>query len=66
VPDVRHVQRPSGDLSCLIIGSHVTSKSIDTTPEGGEADHTSLLAALGVPLEPELLTLALTHRSYAY
>ncbi|UGT63748.1 ribonuclease III [Nocardia asteroides] len=29
-------------------------------------DHASLLAALGVELQPELLRLALTHRSYAY
>ncbi|SDH71246.1 ribonuclease-3 [Rhodococcus triatomae] len=36
-----------------------------TTPDGGE-DHSTLLAALGVDLEPSLLTLALTHRSYAY
>ncbi|MFD4366513.1 ribonuclease III [Rhodococcus sp. NPDC058521] len=32
----------------------------------GEEDHRSLLAALGVEIESELLTLALTHRSYAY
>ncbi|MEV0360161.1 ribonuclease III [Nocardia sp. NPDC050697] len=30
------------------------------------SDHASLLAALGVELQPELLRLALTHRSYAY
>ncbi|MEV0683704.1 ribonuclease III [Nocardia sp. NPDC050378] len=29
-------------------------------------DHASLLAALGVDVRPELLRLALTHRSYAY
>jgi ribonuclease-3 len=32
----------------------------------GAGDPSSLLAALGVHLEPELLHLALTHRSYAY
>ncbi|NLG56149.1 MAG: ribonuclease III [Rhodococcus sp.] len=37
----------------------------NTTPSGGES-YSSLLAALGVELEPSLLTLALTHRSYAY
>lgn len=44
----------------------MTSKSSDTTSVGGEEDHESLLAALGVPLDPALLRLALTHRSYAY
>jgi ribonuclease-3 len=43
----------------------VTS-DISNTPAGGEEDHASLLAALGVEIEPSLLTLALTHRSYAY
>lgn len=33
---------------------------------GPAADQTPLLDALGVRLEPELLTLSLTHRSYAY
>ncbi|MHC6211142.1 ribonuclease III [Rhodococcus ruber] len=37
-----------------------------TASEGGEGEHVSLLAALGVDVDPELLTLALTHRSYAY
>jgi ribonuclease-3 len=44
----------------------VTTKSIETAPEGGEGEHASLLAALGVRVAPDLLTLALTHRSYAY
>ena len=34
--------------------------------QSGEDDHESLLVALGVSLEPSLLVLALTHRSYAY
>lgn len=33
---------------------------------GPAADTTPLVEALGVDLDPELLTLALTHRSYAY
>lgn len=33
---------------------------------GERVDRTPLLTALGVGLEPELLTLSLTHRSYAY
>jgi ribonuclease III len=33
---------------------------------GHPADLTPLLTALGVEIDPELLTLALTHRSYAY
>lgn len=44
----------------------MTSKKSNTALAGGEGDHGSLLAALGVPLEESLLTLALTHRSYAY
>src|SRR5690606_8895672 len=33
---------------------------------GGDVDHTDLNAVLQLEIEPELLTLALTHRSYAY
>lgn len=36
------------------------------TEESPEADRADLLASLGVKLPDELLTLALTHRSYAY
>ncbi|NLE79224.1 MAG: ribonuclease III [Rhodococcus sp.] len=43
----------------------MTSDNI-AVPAGGEEDHRSLLAALGVDIGPELLVLALTHRSYAY
>ncbi len=39
---------------------------MNTSSVGGEEDHASLLAALGVTLDQGLLTLALTHRSYAY
>ena len=44
----------------------MTSKSTNTPPVGDEEQYTPLLVALGVTLEPELLILALTHRSYAY
>ncbi|MCA1675476.1 MAG: ribonuclease III, partial [Actinobacteria bacterium] len=33
---------------------------------GSRPDLASLLTALGVEIDAELLTLALTHRSYAY
>ncbi|MFD9962261.1 ribonuclease III [Amycolatopsis sp. NPDC058986] len=36
------------------------------TPNGPAVDPISLLEALGVTLDPELLRLSLTHRSYAY
>ncbi|MCQ4119295.1 ribonuclease III [Rhodococcus tibetensis] len=42
------------------------TSDISNATAGGEEDHASLLAALGVEIEPPLLTLALTHRSYAY
>ncbi|MQY28131.1 ribonuclease III [Nocardia aurantia] len=45
----------------------MTAKDAADAPAVGEAaDHSSLLAALGVDLRPDLLRLALTHRSYAY
>ncbi|TQF67141.1 ribonuclease III [Rhodococcus spelaei] len=45
----------------------MTSSTSNTAPAGGEeGTHGSLLAALGVVLDEPLLTLALTHRSYAY
>ena len=45
----------------------MTSSTSPTAPAGGEeGKHASLLAALGVDLDESLLTLALTHRSYAY
>lgn len=43
--------RPSGDAD---------------VPDVDAADHSSLSEALGVAIDPELLELALTHRSYAY
>jgi ribonuclease III len=45
----------------------VTAKDGADAPAVGEAaDHSSLLEALGVEVRPDLLRLALTHRSYAY
>lgn len=45
----------------------MTSSTSPEAPAGGEeGKHASLLAALGVELDEPLLTLALTHRSYAY
>lgn len=45
----------------------MTSSTSKSAPAGGEeGKHASLLAALGVVLEEPLLTLSLTHRSYAY
>lgn len=38
----------------------------DRSVRGPNSDRSALLSQLGVSLEPELLTLALTHRSYAY
>jgi ribonuclease III len=38
----------------------------DRATRGPESDRSALLAQLGVHLDTELLTLALTHRSYAY
>ncbi|WP_204867919.1 MULTISPECIES: ribonuclease III [Nocardiaceae] len=43
----------------------MTSQS-PATDRSGEDDHASLLAALGVSLDHDLLVHALTHRSYAY
>lgn len=43
----------------------MTSQS-PAADRGGEDDHASLLAALGVSLDHDLLIHALTHRSYAY
>jgi ribonuclease III len=39
---------------------------VDRAPLGPVDDRSPLVAALGVDLDDELLTLALTHRSYAY
>lgn len=42
------------------------SQSNSTSITGGEDDHASLLSAVGVSVSVPLLTLALTHRSFAY
>ena len=60
-PTSRHLQRPPG--------RHPGLTAPGTMPErgaGARADRGPLLASLGVELADELLTLALTHRSYAY
>lgn len=44
----------------------MTDQITTPSPESGESEHASLFAALGVSVHPELLELALTHRSYAY
>jgi ribonuclease-3 len=44
----------------------VGSRSADSSQRDTSTDRAPLLAALGVDLDAELLTLALTHRSYAY
>ncbi len=41
-------------------------RSAEPSQQGSSIDRTPLLDALGVDLDAELLTLALTHRSYAY
>ena len=42
------------------------SGNASPSESGAEQDRAGLLTALGVPLSPELLERALTHRSYAY
>jgi ribonuclease-3 len=60
VPDLRHLQRTPGRPSVLIaFGTGMGER-------GANEDREALLAALGVEIGDDLLTLALTHRSYAY
>jgi ribonuclease III len=71
LPDLWHLRRPSGRQPSLIRGAQIsgTASNGDGTPDDPRepvADREPLLASLGVPLSLELLTLALTHRSYAY
>ncbi|MGH3934882.1 MAG: hypothetical protein ACRDS1_07910, partial [Pseudonocardiaceae bacterium] len=44
----------------------VTVRDRSLRSRGHRSDLTPLLTALGVEIDPKLLTLALTHRSYAY
>ncbi|MBJ8342233.1 ribonuclease III [Antrihabitans sp. YC3-6] len=48
------------------VGTSNGDGSAAGTTKARANEHDVLIAALGVSLEPELLTLALTHRSYAY
>lgn len=63
VPLLRYLQGPPGRPGRLIPGRPLTAGKDEP---GERPDQASLLAALGVEIEPELLRLALTHRSYAY
>ena len=75
VPFVRYLQGPPGRRSGLI-PAPVTNEVVDrrnndsqknsSTAVSGGDDRESLLAAIGVSLAEPLLTLALTHRSFAY
>ena len=60
LPDVRDLQRPPGRQPGL------TARGGARAPLGPVTDRAPLVAALGVDLDEELLTLALTHRSFAY
>src|SRR3954451_13893307 len=62
LPDVRDLQRPPGRQPGLNAPGTMGERGL----QGPVTDREPLLAALGVELEEELLTLALTHRSYAY
>src|SRR3981189_3088474 len=61
LPDVRSARRSSGRRASLR-RTGLGGKS----PKGPAADPTPLLEALGITFDDELLTLSLTHRSYAY
>ena len=61
MPDVRHLQRPPGRQPGLTARGTMASAAAGARPDRGP-----LQPALGVDLGEELLTLALTHRSYAY
>src|SRR5918994_1194573 len=62
LPDVRDLQRPPGRQPGLTAPGTMAERGL----QGPVTDREPLLAALGVELDEELLTLALTHRSYAY
>jgi ribonuclease-3 len=65
LPELRSIRRPARRHAGLITGRTFDSVA-DRAIRGPEHDRTALLAQLGVEIDPELLTLALTHRSYAY
>src|SRR5215212_4218193 len=62
LPDVRDLQRPPGRQPGLTAPGTMVERGL----QGPVTDREPLLAALGVELDEELLTLALTHRSFAY
>ena len=62
LPDVRDLQRPPGRQPGLTAPGTMAERGL----QGPVTDREPLLAALGVELDEELLTLALTHRSFAY
>src|SRR5215207_3667395 len=62
LPDVRDLQRPPGRQPGLTAPGTMAERGL----QGPVTDREPLLGALGVELDEELLTLALTHRSFAY
>src|SRR6266540_252448 len=66
LPGLRPVRRSPGHRASLIPAAKVVLRMGGRANRGSSDDHGSLLKALDVELDAELLTLALTHRSYAY
>jgi len=64
LPTLREIRRPPGHPSGLTPRRDVPLGSRPS--RGHPSDLTPLLTALGIDIDAELLTLALTHRSYAY
>ncbi len=56
---------PSAPVGTVASGGNGTGAS-EVAGTVDDADHTTLIVAVGVDLPPDLLRLALTHRSYAY
>ena len=66
LPDLWHLRRPRGRHAGLIAGAPISGTATGRGSREPTADRESLLTSLGVRIAPDLLTLALTHRSYAY
>src|SRR5690242_9236004 len=79
VPDLRHLQPPSGDHTVLtggadgfrtpreVLGEEDSMKgAAEHEGRGNQPESAALLRALDAGLSPELLERALTHRSFAY
>src|SRR6266540_5935000 len=66
LPGLRPVRRSPGHRASLIPAAKVVLRMGGRANRGPSDDHGSLLKALDVELDAGLLTLALTHRSYAY